>query len=121
MGWSPGRIGYPYFNLFRFEIRLTFLLYPAFTFPYSKSTVSSEEEWQLERTLAIIKPDVVYYEEVILRKIKRAGFTILQVCESKIFPTKWQIKKEFKVENLYSYDNLRKHEFLRSVIEISFR
>lgn len=34
---------------------------------------------QLERTLAIIKPQAVMYEDVVVRKILQSGFKILQV------------------------------------------
>ena len=41
--------------------------------------VPSELAITVERTLAIIKPDVIQYAEVILEEIKCDGFTIIQV------------------------------------------
>lgn len=44
------------------------------------TVISSEyEQENLERTLAIIKPEAVHYEDVIIRRIIKEGFRILSV------------------------------------------
>lgn len=44
----------------------------------SGSSISCEEP-ELQRTVAIIKPDALKYKDVILRAVKEAGLKIIQV------------------------------------------
>lgn len=45
---------------------------------YKSSTVSCIEP-DLQRTVAIVKPDAMKYEDVVVRAINDAGFSIIQV------------------------------------------
>lgn len=46
----------------------------------SRSTTSiSCDDQELQRTLAIVKPDALKYRDVVVRAIKEAGFKILNV------------------------------------------
>lgn len=51
---------------------------------YTNTTSSiSCEELDLQRTLAIVKPEAMKYQDVIQRKILDSGFTIIQVNQAK--------------------------------------
>lgn len=83
---EDGRIGsftsLEYYRLFQTQQQYDDL--GEYTSPYSGGSSISIEIPQLERTLAIIKPDAVYFEDVVTRKILGEGFKILQVpfCNS---------------------------------------
>ena len=51
---------------------------------YSSSTISCEE-MELQRTVLIVKPDAMVYEDVVLREVFQVGFTIVDVISFNYF------------------------------------